>query len=89
MPFVLASVSHLTALYAELYWFERCRTMGDVLMATPGDNVSTHNLSSSLQQQHQYYVHTTESKDPDLEYAAAGNIQDRTQFEADKQAVYR
>lgn len=64
----------------------------DVLMATPGDNVPTHN--SSLQQQHQYYshVHTLESgKGLDLEYQAAeaGGVLDRAQFEADKQAVYR
>lgn len=52
-------------------------------------------LLSGAQQQHQYFNNsdhgTTAHKGMDIGYhAIAGvNVQDRVQFEADKQAVYR
>lgn len=51
-------------------------------------------LLNGAQQQHQYFNnsdHTTAHKGMEMEFhAIAGvNVQDRVQFEADKQAVYR
>lgn len=64
-------------------------------MATPAsaaDNSAPHN-SSSLQQQHHHYFNSHAhlgNKDCGLDYSVdPGGIQDRAQFEADKQAVYR
>ena len=50
-------------------------------------------LSGAQQQQLQYFHSSASHKGLDIEYqnvpAGVNNVQDRVQFEADKQAVYR